>query len=170
MNLFLVAICRFVDAKHLLTWSKSSLYCNRNLPRQVLTDLFTTTILVSYKQEIRRKKLKHKVFQKILEESPYYQDGQTWKLQLKSRRRAKCSGTKCDKDLNSEFLYLCVSGVLSVPYRAEKAVLRKFYFCPMKTCIRAMLPWTSKRLPAHITRDEFVLKAEFNRIRQQLEI
>ena len=68
MNLFLVAIWRFVDAKHLLTWSKSSLYCNRNLPRQVLTDLFTTTILVSYKQEIRRKKLKHKVFQKILED------------------------------------------------------------------------------------------------------
>ena len=29
---------------------------------------------------MRRQKLKRKDFQKILEESPYYQDEQTWKL------------------------------------------------------------------------------------------
>ena len=34
----------------------------------------------SYKQEVRQQKLKRRDFQKILEESPYYQGEQTWKL------------------------------------------------------------------------------------------
>ena len=53
---------------------------------------------------------------------------------METRRRAKCSSTKCDKDLKSGFLCLCVSGVLSVAYQTDRAVLRKFYFWPMKTC------------------------------------
>ena len=103
----------------------------RHLPRQVLTDLFASTILESYKQETRQQKLNRK---DLLDESTYYQ---TWELQLKSRRRAKCSSTKCDKDLKSGFLCLCASGALSFPYQAEKAVLRKFYLCPLKTCNHA---------------------------------
>ena len=99
-----------------------------HLPRQVLTNLFATTISESYKQEMRRQKLKRKDFQKILEESTYYQNEQTWELQLKSRRRAKCSSTKCDKDLKSDFLCLCVSGTLSVPYQLEKAGLAEVLF------------------------------------------
>ena len=79
---------------------------------------------------MRRQKLKRKNFQKILEERPYYQNEQTWKLQLKSRRIAKCSSIKCDKDLKYWFLCLCVSGALSVPYQAEKAVLRNSIFAP----------------------------------------
>ena len=117
---------------------------------------------------MRRQKLKRKDFQK--EESPYYQNEQTWELQLKSRRRAKCSSTKCDKDLKSGFLCLCVSGALSVPYQAEKTVMWKIYFCLLKTCIHARSPSTNIKLPAHTTRDEFVSEAEFNRVRQQLEI
>ena len=119
---------------------------------------------------MRRQKLKRKNFQKILEERPYYQNEQTWKLQLKSRRIAKCSSIKCDKDLKYWFLCLCVSGALSVPYQAEKAVLRKFCFCPLRTYIHARPPWTNIKLSAHMTRDELVSKAEFNRVRQQLEI
>ena len=136
---------------------------NRHLPRQVLTDLFATTISESYKQ---RQKLNRK---DLLDESPYYQNEQTWELQLKSRRRAKCSSTKCDKDLKSGFLCLCVSGALSVPYQVEKAVLRKFYLCPLKTCNHARLLWTNIKLPAHLTRDEFVSEVAFNRVRQRLE-
>ena len=79
---------------------------------------------------MRRQKLKRKDFQKILEERPYYQNEQTWELQLKSRRIGKCSSIKCDKDLKSWFLCLCVSGALSVPYQAEKAVLRNSIFAP----------------------------------------
>ena len=136
---------------------------NRHLPRQVLTDLFATTISESYKQ---RQKLNRK---DLLDESPYYQNKQTWELQLKSRRRAKCSSTKCDKDLKSGFLCLCVSGALSVPYQVERAVLRKFYLCPLKTCNHARLLWTNIKLPAHLTRDEFVSEVAFNRVRQRLE-
>ena len=69
-----------------------------------------------------RQKLKRKDFQKILKESPYCQNEQTWKLQLKSRSRAKYSSTKCDQDLKFGFLFLCVSSAISVPYPAEKVV------------------------------------------------
>ena len=51
-----------------------------------------------------------------------------------------------------------------VAYQREKAVLRKFYFCPVKTYIHANSPWTNIKLPAHITRHEFVFEAGFNRI------
>ena len=61
----------------------------KDLPRQILINLFTTTLSESYKQEMCGQKLKRKEFQKILEKSPYYQDWQTWELQLKSRRREK---------------------------------------------------------------------------------
>ena len=50
----------------------------RHLLHQVLTDLFATTVSESYKQEMRRQKLKRKDFQKILEESPYYKNEQIW--------------------------------------------------------------------------------------------
>ena len=81
-----------------------------------------------------------------------------------TKPRTKYSSTKCDKDLKSGFLCLCMCGVLSVAHQAEKAVLRKFYFCPMKTCIPANSPWTNIKLPAHITRDKSVSKSEFDRI------
>lgn len=72
----------------------------RHLLRQVLTDLFASTILESYKQETRQQKLNRK---DLLDESPYYQNEQTWELQLR-RLRAKCSSNKCDKDLKSGLL------------------------------------------------------------------
>ena len=83
---------------------------------------------------------------------------------MKTRRKAKCSNTKCDKDLKAGFLCLWVSGVLSVAYQIEKAVLRKFYFCPVKSYIHVSSPWRNIKLPAHIKRHEFVSEAEFNRI------
>ena len=119
--------------------AKELLHCNHHLSRQALTDLFTTTISESYKQEMRQQKLKRKDFQKILEESPHYEDGRTSKLHFKSRRRAKCSNTKCDKDLRC----VSVSGALSVLY---SAVLQKCYFCHVKTCIHARPPWTNIKL------------------------
>ena len=69
----------------------------------VLTDLFKTIILKSYKQEMSQQKLKRKYFQNIVKNSPYYQNEQTWELQLR-RLRAKCSSNKCDKDLKSGLL------------------------------------------------------------------
>ena len=83
---------------------------------------------------------------------------------METRRRVKCSNTKYDEDLKSRFLCLCVSGVLSVAYQTEKAVLRKFHFCPVKTYSDASSPWTNIVLLAHITRHEFVSEAEFDRI------
>ena len=74
---------------------------------------FNATISDSYKQEMRRQKLKHNKFGKILEKSPCYQ---AWKLLLKSRRMAKCSSTKCEKDLKSGFLCFYVSRADSVVY------------------------------------------------------
>ena len=53
---------------------------------QVFTDIFTTTLSESYKQEMRWGKLKRKNFQKILKECPYYQYERTWGLQLKGGR------------------------------------------------------------------------------------
>ena len=53
---------------------------------------------------------------------------------------------------------------ISVAYQKEKTVLRKFYFCPVKTFILASSPWANIKLPPHITRKEFVYDAEFNRI------
>ena len=123
--------------------ARELLHCKHHLSRQALTDLFTTTISESYKQETCQQKLKRKDFQKILEESPHYDDGRTSKLHFKSRRRAKCSNTKCDKDLQSGILYLSVSGALSVVY---SAVLQKCYFCHVKTCIHARPPWTNIKL------------------------
>ena len=114
---------------------KELLHCDRHLPRQVLTDLFTTTFSESYKQEMLRQKLKRKDFQNILKESPYYQHEQISELQLKSRRTGKCSSSKWDKEMKFELLCLCVSVVLLVPYQEEKAALQKFYFCPVKTYI-----------------------------------
>ena len=115
---------------------------------------------------MRGQKLKRKDFQKVLEESPYI----IKKSIENCRRRAKCSSTKCEKDLKSGFLCLCLSGELSVLYQAEKTVLRKFYFCPVKTYIHERPPWTNIKFPEHITRDEIVSEAELNRIRQKLEI
>ena len=83
---------------------------------------------------------------------------------METRRRVKSSSTKCDKDLKSGFLCLSVSGVLSVAYQRQKAVLQKFYFCPLKTYIHESLPWTNIKLPSHIARHEFLSEAEFNRI------
>ena len=102
---------------------------SQHLPRQVLTNLLTATISESSKHKMRRRKLNRKVFQKILEESPYYQDKQTLELQLKGRGRAKCSSTKCDKDLKSGFLCFCVSGAISVPYQAVLSC-KSFIFVP----------------------------------------
>ena len=80
---------------------------------------------------------------------------------LETRRMVKFPNTKCEKDLKSGFLCLCVSGVLSVAYQTGNALLRKFYFCPVKTYIHASSPWTNLKLPVHITRQEFVSEAEF---------
>ena len=102
---------------------------NQHLLRQVLTNLLTVTISESYKRKMRRQKLNRKVFQKILEKSPYYQDKQTLELQLKGRGRTKCSSKKCDKDLKSGFLCFCVSGAISVPYQAVLSC-KSFIFVP----------------------------------------
>ena len=72
--------------------------------------------------------------------------------------------TKCDKVSKSGFLCLRVSCVLSVAYQKEKAVLQKFYLCPVKTYIHISSPWTNMTLPAHITRQEFVFEDKFNKI------
>ena len=66
--------------------------------------------------------------------------------------------------MKSGFLCLCVSGVLSVVYQTEKAVLRKLYFRLVKNYIHASSPWTNIKLPAHVIRHEFVSEVEFNRI------
>ena len=59
---------------------------------------------------------------------------------------------------------MCISGVLSVAYQTDKAILRKFCFCPGKTYIDASAPWTNIKLPAHVTRHEFLSEAAVNRI------
>ena len=74
-----------------------------------------------------REKLKRKDFQKTLEESPSYQDEQAWKLDA-GQNIPVPNSTKCDKDMKSKFLCLCVSGVLSAAYQTEKAVLQKYFF------------------------------------------
>ena len=115
---------------------KELLHSNRYLPHQFSTDLFTTTVSEPYKQEVHRQKLKCKDFQKNTGRNSLLP---RWP-NLETRRRAKCSNTKCDKNLKSGFLWFCVSGVHSVAYQTEKAVLRKFYFYPVKAYIMQVHP------------------------------
>ena len=91
-------------------------------------------------------------------------------MQLKTRRTAKCSSCKCDKEMKLGLLCLFVSGGLSVIYHEEETALRKVCFYPVKNCIYARPPWTNIKLLPHITRDGFVFETEFNRIRQELEM
>ena len=109
---------------------------------------------------MRRQKFKRKDFQKNTGRKSLLA---RW-ANLEARRWVKCSNTKCDKDLKSGFLCLCVSGVLSVAYQTEKAVLQRFYFRLVKTYIHASSPWTNIKLPVHVIRHEFVPEVEFNRM------
>ena len=103
-------------------------------------------------------KLKRKYFQKTTGGKPLLPR----RANLETRRKAKYSYAKCGKDLKSGFLWLCVSGVLSVAYQTEKTVLRKFDFRPVKTYIHASSPWTNIELQAHLIWLEFVSEAEFS--------
>ena len=108
-------------------------------------------------------KLKCKDFQKILQESPYYQDEQNWELQLKSGHFAKFSSIKCDKDLKSGFLCLCVSGTDREECLSEVLFLPRQHLHSCKATV-------GKHKITGITKDEFVSKTEFNKVRQQLDI
>ena len=104
---------------------------------------------------MRRQKLKRKDFQKILEESPYYQDGQTWGLQLKSRRRT----------LSTLVCIWCTFSCLS----GREGCLAEVLFLSRED-LHSCKATLDKHKIIHITRDELVSEVEFNRIRQQLEI
>ena len=165
--------CYVLNNTFILTFQNSDLNENlksRQLSNEFLTKLFNRKVSNSFIQKRSERKISKKDFKKILEESPYFSQDQTWELQLKTRRKAKCASTQCSKELKSGDLRLCVSGALSIPFKSEKAVLQTFYFCPQKKCLNARPPWTNIKPLQQLDSDGFVTKDEFNRIIRELGI
>ena len=89
-------------------------------------------------------------FREILQSHQDYDGQQQWFLHRKKVKSAKCASTLCKKDIRKGVICFLVEGALTVPFNRDKAVIQKFYLCPVAFIFNSPL-WTNIKRPTCFT-------------------
>ena len=94
----------------------------------------------------------------ILQSHPMFHQEQKVTLQKKEKRSVQCRG--CRLVLNVGESALKIEGVLTVPYKKNKATEEVIYSCPNPNCIAGMPKWTNVRKVEKVEVSESINPAE----------
>ena len=117
-------------------------------PKQIPIEHFQPTEPINSKKD----------YPAILQSHPLFHQEQKVTLQKKEKRSVQCRG--CRLVLNVGESALKIEGVLTVPYKKNKATEEVIYSCPNPNCIAGMPKWTNVRKVEKVEVSESINPAE----------